>query len=121
LKAVRLTAAAQADIDKASRWYEDQSTGVGDRFLEHVLDTIDRIGDHPEGYRKVIQDVRMATVRRFPFGIWSRIMPDGSIVIACLHSKRDPVLARSGRLASFSFPIPNKKPHGNAYPRHGAC
>jgi len=41
----------------------------------------------------VIDDVRRANIRRFPFALWFRVIEDGSVVIACLDSRRNPVLA----------------------------
>jgi hypothetical protein len=62
-------------------------------FIDGVRETILRIRENPAGYRKAINDVRVANLRKFPYGIWFRERADGSVVIACLHGKRDRVLA----------------------------
>jgi toxin ParE1/3/4 len=99
LKPVQLTSAARADIAKAARWYEGQKEGLGETFVDRVLETVDSIALNPSGYRKRIKDVRMAIVPKFPYGLWFRVLPeDGSIVIACLHHKRDTRLAKERAL-----------------------
>ena len=67
---VRFTAAALADLDEAAEWYNKQRPMLGVQFLEAVRETINRIAGNP----KVVE-------------------PD-SIVIAALHHRRDPRLAR---------------------------
>ena len=91
---VRITALAEADIAKAQSWYEAQSAGLGNRFVEHVRDTIARIAQNPFIYQVAIEDARRARVRDFPYGVWYRVLADESIVIACLSYRQD---ARIGR------------------------
>jgi toxin ParE1/3/4 len=102
-----LTQAAKADIEKEASYYESQSEGLGVRFVDRVLEAVDRIGENPLGYRERIDDVRMAPVRKFPFGLWFKIL-DGAVIIACLDSRRNPVLARE-RVKGV---IEIKKPEG---------
>jgi hypothetical protein len=44
---------------------------------------------NPLSYTPIIDGVRRANIRRFPLALWFRIDEDGSVVIACLHAKRD--------------------------------
>ena len=90
---VRLTRAAEADIAQAFDWYEAKTENLGFEFIEQVERAIGRISEHPLSHRKMVDDVRRANLNRFPYGLWYRIDPDGSIVIACLHHKRNPRLA----------------------------
>jgi toxin ParE1/3/4 len=104
---VRLTRTAQADVEKAATWYEGRKEGLGEKFLDRVLETLNRVADNPKGYAPVVKDVRMVNVRRFPYGLWFRVVPeDGSIVIACLHQKRDRVLAAERALGIIQMPDP---------------
>lgn len=102
---VRLTRAARADIAKAAEWYEAQSPGLGDTFLDRVTEAVDSIGGHPQAYRKVVRDVRRASLRQFPYALWFRL-EDDAVVIACLHSKRDGVLAKERALGILQMPDP---------------
>jgi toxin ParE1/3/4 len=98
VKPVSLTPTAEADIGRVALWYEERKEGLGAEFIRRVRETLDRIGDNPNGYVKAIRDVRVANLRKFPYGLWFRIKDDGSVVIACLHGKRDRVLARERAL-----------------------
>lgn len=103
--AVRLTRAAKADIAKAAEWYEAQLSGLGDQFLDRVTEAVDSIGGHPQAYRKVIRDVRRANLHQFPYALWFRL-EDDAVVIACLHAKRDEVLAKERALGILKMPAP---------------
>ena len=105
MTAVRLTRAATADIAKAVDWYEAQSAGLGDEFLDRVTEAVDSIGGHPKAYRKVIRDVRRANLRQFPYALWFRLEND-AVVIACLHAKREEVLAKERALGILQMPEP---------------
>jgi hypothetical protein len=105
LTATRLTRAATTDVAKAAEWYEAQSAGLGDIFLDRVAEAIASIGRQPEAYRKVIRDVRRANLRQFRYALWFRIEED-AVVIACLHTKRDEVLAKERALGVLQMPDP---------------
>ena len=92
---VRITAIAEADIAKAQDWYEAKDPGLGKRFVEHVRDTIARIAHNPFTYQVVIEDAHRAPVPDFPYGVWYKILPDESIVIACLSFRQEPGVAEA--------------------------
>ena len=95
---VRITALAKAEMRDAASWYEEKKPGLGAEFLDKIDETLDRIQDHPLSFRAIIDDLRRANVERFPYGLWFVAEPDGSIVIACLHHRRNnPKLAREHR------------------------
>jgi len=80
------------DLARAFRWYEQERAGLGEEFLAQAgasLDTIERL---PEMFARVEQDVRRALVSRFPYGIFYRVKPDRVVVLAVLHTARDPRL-----------------------------
>jgi plasmid stabilization system protein ParE len=86
--------AAEADIQQAFDWYEAREPGLGVDFLERVEEAAAKISANPFQYQVVEADVRRAPVPKRPYALWYRIAPDGSVVIACLHTRRDPALAR---------------------------
>ena len=100
---VRLTRAAAADIAKAADWCEAQSAGMGDKFLDRVAEAVDSIGGHPKAYRRVIKDVRPANLQQYPYALWFRLAND-AVIIACLHAKRDEVLAKERTLGILQMP-----------------
>lgn len=89
---VILSAEARADFDEAADWYGKESADLGDRFIDAVWDTLDRIRMAPEVYGAVWKDVRCALVRRFPYAVYYQVRPEGAVVIAVVHTKRDPAV-----------------------------
>jgi plasmid stabilization system protein ParE len=86
---VRFISAARAELERAQDWYEAQRPGLGTQFVERVDEAVAKIAKHPEAYQQIINDVRRAAIPRFPYALWFRIEPDFSIVIACLHKRRE--------------------------------
>jgi toxin ParE1/3/4 len=106
LKPVFLRKAAKADIAKAAAWYERQSQGLGDKFLDRVDEAIEGIRQNPLGYAVRVDDVRMASLKRFPYGLYFHVEEEGSIVIACLAHRRNPVLALERARGVLEMPDP---------------
>jgi toxin ParE1/3/4 len=106
VKPVIVSAIAQRDIDTAAAWYENRKDGLGIEFLDRVAETLERIETNPEGYAEGYRGLRRANLDQFPYGVWFRIMPDNSLVIACLHGRRHPVLARERGAGVIEFPKP---------------
>ena len=87
---VRLTSAAVQDLALAERWYLDEAPHVLASFEEEIDGTLGRISDRPELYQTVESTVRRAPVRKFPFSVFYRILPEWIEVIAVVHQSRDP-------------------------------
>jgi len=54
----------------------------------------------------VIKEARKADLRKFPYSLWFTIEND-VMVIACLHQRRDRVLARERALGVRPMPDPS--------------
>lgn len=52
------------------------------------------IAANPLTFPKVIGEARRIGLRKFPYNLWYRVEADESIVIGCIHAKRDTRLAR---------------------------
>lgn len=87
---VRLTAAAVRDLALAERWYLDEAPHVLASFEEEIDRAFDRISERPESYRIVESHVRRAPMRKFPFSVFYRILPEWIEVVAVVHQSRDP-------------------------------
>lgn len=81
---------AEADVAAARQWYEQQGPGTGDAFVDALDELLDRIAAMPELYQVVLNGVRRAKVRRFPYLTYYRVLADRVEVIAVLHGRRDP-------------------------------
>jgi plasmid stabilization system protein ParE len=81
---------AEADLADAKDYYERQRDGLGTEFVKSIAETFERIERLPESHPDIHRGVRRALTRRFPFAIYYRIEGDEVIVIAVMHSRRDP-------------------------------
>ncbi len=87
---VRLTSAAVRDLTLAERWYLDEAPGVLASFEREIDGAFDRISERPESYRIVASTVRRAPMRKLPFSVFYRILPEWIEVVAVVHQSRDP-------------------------------
>ncbi len=90
-------AAAAADVEEAYRWYEAQRAGLGDEFLAGVKTSLEAVLSHPEAAPAVHRDIRRLLLKRFPYGIYYRLVDGMAVVVACFHAKRNPRVWRSRR------------------------
>ena len=81
---------AQADLEAAKDWYEQQRTGSGERLIQAIDELLGRVSAMPELYAVVMNGVRRAKLRRFPYLLYYRILGDRIEVIGVLHGSRDP-------------------------------
>jgi toxin ParE1/3/4 len=88
--AVVLRPDAQADVQAARDWYEQQRPGLGRDFTDAVDEVLTRIAAFPKLYPVVLRDVRRAKLRRFPYLVYYRVLTDRAEVLAVLHGSRDP-------------------------------
>lgn len=89
-RTVFFRAEAEADIEGAASWYEKQCAGLGNQFLNEILDMCGRIALNPDSFPVIHRETRRAVIRRFPFAIYYRITQEMIIVIAVMHGSRHP-------------------------------
>ncbi|MDB5296748.1 MAG: Plasmid stabilization system protein [Phycisphaerales bacterium] len=94
-KPVNLRRAAQADLVAAGDWYERARPGLAVRFTAAVQQAFDLIGDRPQLYAVLDRDVRSAAVPGFPYRVYYRERPSAVVVLAVLHTSRDPSVWQS--------------------------
>ncbi|MDZ4258180.1 MAG: type II toxin-antitoxin system RelE/ParE family toxin [Gemmatimonadales bacterium] len=85
-----LRSEAQADLEAAVLWYERRSIGLGGEFLRVVRVALAGIERSRDAYPVVLDDIRRAGVRRFPYFIFYVARESDTSVIAVLHGRRDP-------------------------------
>jgi plasmid stabilization system protein ParE len=87
---VRFTAAARADLAEAAEWCFKRRRSLAGGFLDAVDKTAASIAEKPESYQIVFENLRRAnSPRPWPFSLWYRVLPNGAIVVAALHHRRD--------------------------------
>lgn len=85
-----LTPDAEADLDGAFGWYEEQVSGLGQAFLATFEEHLARIDKNPRQYQELYRGVRRAVMRRFPYAIFYLIERADVVVLAVEHQARDP-------------------------------
>ena len=58
-------------------------------------EAVQAIARNPTSYARVIDQARRALLKTSPEALWYLQEEDGSIVIACLHHRRNPAVATS--------------------------
>jgi toxin ParE1/3/4 len=93
-KPVQFTPVARSEVAAASRWYEDKREGLGDEFLERVDEAVRQVEQSPEGFAVVFEGLRRINLAQFPYSLFYKVLPDNSLIVACLHGKRSERVAR---------------------------
>ena len=87
---VHLRPEAETDLDEAATWYERQRKGLGDEFLDEVLNALETISYNPYICAVVHRHTRCVIMHRFPFGIYYRIEDKSLVIVAVMHGSRHP-------------------------------
>lgn len=87
---IRILRRAMGHLSDGSRFYEQQSPGLGEYFRKCLNEDIERLhfvgGVHevmPEGFYRSVS-------HRFPFAIYYLVEGDEIVISAILDSRRDP-------------------------------
>ena len=91
---LRICAEANAELNAAWNWYENQREGLGDDLLGCVDAAFAAVARAPELYVRVDGPIRRALVRRFPYIVLFREYPEYIAILAVFHTSRNPDEAR---------------------------
>lgn len=80
---------AEADLLQARDWYEQESLELAEAFADSFEEMIARIEAMPELYVVVLENIRRAKLRRFPYLVYYRVFPQLIEVLGVLHGSRD--------------------------------
>lgn len=81
---------ARAELVDTARYYETQSPGLGEKFLNAISQASELTTSHPFiGIRMESLDVRVVFVRNFPYKLIYKTYEDHILAIAFAHQKRD--------------------------------
>ena len=92
MKQYRLEAevAVELEVEAAFEWYEGEEPNLGIEFLEQVRSTYYRILENPLAYQELRSGIRRALTRQFPYAIYFSIEGETILILAVLHTARDP-------------------------------
>lgn len=82
---------AREEVSDAYQYYENQKPGLGDDFFEALDHIFDLILDNPNLFPKDFEEVRKATLKKFPFTIYYEVVEDQIFVYSVFHQSRNPV------------------------------
>jgi plasmid stabilization system protein ParE len=85
---------AEADLEQAANWYDEEQSGLGSRFLSDVDQVFERIRERPQQFPAVSGDIRRALLHTVPYAVYFRETDETIRVLAVLHLRRRPGLWR---------------------------
>ncbi len=66
---IKFVEPAAIELDDAIDYYELQLTGLGRKFIDEVIETIDLIAQFPQLWAQNSEHTRKAVLRKFPYNI----------------------------------------------------
>ena len=87
----------QLDAVEIFERYEQQSTGLGQRFLSVLKEKCDSIKNQPCSFSLIEGAVRVAPLHRFPYGVYFEVFDAELVIFAVLHLQREPSTWKSYR------------------------
>lgn len=95
----RLVFRKQADREFADavEWYKSRDVKVAVAFIETIERLLQGIQENPFQYQAIEENIRQATLRRFPYKVVYQVTKTELVIISCFHTARDPDVLR-GRL-----------------------
>lgn len=91
---VEVRGTAELDVAEAMDWYNEQSPGLGETFLEDFAQVLKRLSDSPLIYQVMYRGSRRVQLLRFPYLVWFRVQGPVVTVRACLHGSDNPAKVR---------------------------
>lgn len=84
--------AAYKETDNAYAYYEEQSPGLGERFLKSVENAYFKLSQSPQfyGYIQGDKNIRDMKIETFPFRIIFQIVEDTVLVLEVFNTNRNP-------------------------------
>jgi len=94
-RSVVFSSPAELEVAEAALWYDEQRSGLGQRFLAAVRSAADAAARSPQLYARVHGELRRILVHQFPYALIFRETRDEVLIAACYHLHRDPDTWRS--------------------------
>lgn len=81
---------AAMELEAATRFYELEHPGLGQRFRREVGAAARRIGRYPLAWSLEGDDVRRCLLQRFPYKLLYAVEADQVVILAVAHQHRRP-------------------------------
>lgn len=89
---LKVSAIAFQETDNAFNYYEEQSPGLGERFLKSIEDAYFKLSLPPQyyGFIRVDENIRDMKISTFPFVIIFEIVGNSVLVLRVFNTNRNP-------------------------------
>jgi plasmid stabilization system protein ParE len=81
---------AQTELEDARIYYNLQQDELGERFKEHIKQSVDSIVEFPTLYPKVTDELHKVVVHKFPYSIFYVLLVERIIIVSIAHQHRKP-------------------------------
>ena len=87
-----ISSRAQKEIAFSWQWYEDRQPGLGDRFLNAVIDRIRTIEQNPDRYPTRYKAYKETMLEDFPFLVIYRVSNKQKVIriVPVFHTSKSP-------------------------------
>lgn len=82
---------ARFELDEAVDFYNQELPGLGKRFLQEVLNAIERIAQFPNAWHPLSANTRRCQTRVFPYGLIYSELENRILIIAVSNLHRNPI------------------------------
>lgn len=83
---VRLTPAAQADVETILDWYNGRGQGLRDQFRQAFDRSLESIQNNPKSCARIHGEIRRALLRQFPYCVFY-ILESNEVVRSRLYPR----------------------------------
>ncbi len=81
---------AQIELDQAIEYYNLEYTGLGEQFLQEILNALDRIASFPQAWQPLSKNTRRCQLVRFPYGLIYSVNKNIVLIISVSNLHREP-------------------------------
>ncbi len=81
---------AETEISDAYIWYNFQKVNLGEVFRTELINAISNISKNPFAFQNRYKNIRIAYLKKFPYGIHFNVKENIITVISVFHSSRNP-------------------------------
>ena len=81
---------AEAEIEEAIVYFDDQREGLGERFERDLIDTVAFLVERPQAGKPLSKHVRKFPLRRFRYNVIYLVDGDEVVIVAVAHHRRRP-------------------------------
>ncbi|MBW8362649.1 MAG: type II toxin-antitoxin system RelE/ParE family toxin [Kaistella sp.] len=87
---IKFAPEAEVEFRESVKFYETRQKGLGKRFADATKRSLYIIAENPLAAEVKYLEIRVATVKKFPFTIHYSVEEEFVLVVAIFHNSRNP-------------------------------